>query len=88
MTLLPSCGYATKEVKELPDIPAIQVGKVFTLRERSLTMQFAELLLKRRSVRKYIDKPVTIDVLKDVIDESILAPSAGNEQPWKYMVVY
>jgi len=50
-------------------------------------MQFAELLLKRRSVRKYIDKPVTIDVLKDVIDESILAPSAGNEQPWKYIVV-
>jgi hypothetical protein len=49
MTLLPFCGYATKEVKELPDIPAIQVGEVFILRKRRLIMQFSELLLKRRS---------------------------------------
>ncbi len=50
-------------------------------------MQFSELLLKRRSIRKYTDKPVSIDVLKEVIDDSILAPSAGNEQPWKYIIV-
>jgi nitroreductase len=50
-------------------------------------MEFSELLLKRRSVRKYIDKPVTVGVLKEVISESTLAPSAGNEQPWKYIIV-
>ena len=50
-------------------------------------MQFSELLLKRRSIRKYIDKPVAIDVLKDIINDSLLAPSAGNEQPWKYIIV-
>ena len=49
-------------------------------------MQLPELLLKRRSIRKYIDKPIAIDVLKEIINDSLLAPSAGNEQPWKYII--
>ena len=28
-----------------------------------------------------------MDLLKDIINESMLAPSAGNEQPWKYSIV-
>ena len=51
------------------------------------TMSFSEVLLKRRSIRKYLDKPVEIDLLKDIIQESTLAPSAGNEQPWKFIIV-
>jgi nitroreductase len=45
------------------------------------------VLLKRRSIRKYLDKPVEIDLLKNIIQESTLAPSAGNEQPWKFIIV-
>jgi nitroreductase len=51
------------------------------------TMAFSEVLLKRRSIRKYLDKPVEIDLLKNIIHESTLAPSAGNEQPWKFIIV-
>jgi nitroreductase len=51
------------------------------------SMAFSELLLKRRSIRKYLDKPVEIDLLKNIIHESTLAPSAGNEQPWKFIIV-
>jgi nitroreductase len=51
------------------------------------SMTFSEVLLKRRSIRKYLDKPVEIDLLKDIIQESTLAPSAGNEQPWKFIIV-
>ena len=51
------------------------------------SMPFSELLLKRRSIRKYLDKPVDLDILQDIIHESTLAPSAGNEQPWKFIVV-
>jgi nitroreductase len=50
-------------------------------------MHFSELLLKRRSVRKFIDKPVEIAVLENIINDSTLAPSAGNEQPWKFIIV-
>ncbi|MFN2237584.1 MAG: nitroreductase family protein [Anaerolineales bacterium] len=51
------------------------------------TMAYPEVLLKRRSIRKYLDKPVEIDLLKIIIRESTLAPSAGNEQPWKFIIV-
>lgn len=50
-------------------------------------MQFSELLEKRRSIRKYIEKPVPADVLHEIIQDSILAPSAGNGQPWKFIIV-
>ena len=51
------------------------------------TMAFSDVLLKRRSIRKYLDKPVEIDLLKNIIQESALAPSAGNQQPWEFIVV-
>jgi nitroreductase len=51
------------------------------------SMPFSELLLKRRSIRKYLDKPVDLDLLQEIIHESTLAPSAGNEQPWKFIIV-
>jgi nitroreductase len=50
-------------------------------------MTFSEVLLKRRSIRKYLDKPVELNLLEDIIHESTFAPSAGNEQPWKFIVV-
>lgn len=50
-------------------------------------MQFTEILRTRRSIRKFMDKPVSVDVLKDIINDSTLAPSAGNEQPWKFIII-
>jgi len=50
-------------------------------------MTFKELLKNRRSVRNFEDKPVSIEVIRTLINESVLAPSAGNEQPWKFIVV-
>lgn len=50
-------------------------------------MAFSEVLLKRRSIRNYLDKPVELDLLEEIIHESTLAPSAGNEQPWKFIIV-
>lgn len=50
-------------------------------------MTFDELLKQRRSIRQYQDKPVAIDIVHQLIKESTLAPSAGNEQPWKFIIV-
>jgi nitroreductase len=50
-------------------------------------MTFDELLKNRRSVRKYKDAPVSIEVIQEIIEESTLAPNAGNEQPWKFIIV-
>ncbi|MCI5221351.1 MAG: nitroreductase family protein [Candidatus Electrothrix sp. AR4] len=50
-------------------------------------MTFDELLNNRRSVRNYQDKPVAVNVIQEMIKESTLAPNAGNEQPWKFIIV-
>ena len=51
-------------------------------------MTFGELLENRRSIRRYQDRPVPVHVVQELIRESTLAPSAGNGQPWKFVVVH
>lgn len=41
----------------------------------------------RRSIRKFIDKPISQKDLTDIIQSGIKAPSSKNRQPWKYIVV-
>lgn len=50
-------------------------------------MTFEKLLKDRRSVRKYQEKPVSIKLVQEMIGESTLAPNAGNEQPWRFVIV-
>jgi nitroreductase len=50
-------------------------------------MIFDELLKKRRSVRNYQDNPVSIEIIQKIINESTLAPNAGNEQQWKFIII-
>lgn len=40
----------------------------------------------RCSIRKYEEKPISKDVLEQIIDAGRVAPSAKNRQPWKYLV--
>ena len=40
----------------------------------------------RRSVRQYADRPVPRELVEQVLRAGILAPSAGNRQPWKFIV--
>lgn len=50
-------------------------------------MKFKELLEKRRSVRKFQEKKVPVDLIDKIIGDSIKAPNAGNNQPWKFIVI-
>ena len=50
-------------------------------------MNVYEAIKTRRSVRAYQDKPVPEDVLTRILDSGRMAPSGGNRQPWKFVVV-
>jgi nitroreductase len=50
-------------------------------------MDTFEAILTRRSVRKYKDKPVTEDTVRQLLQAAMSAPSAANEQPWHFVVV-
>ncbi len=41
----------------------------------------------RRSIRKYIDKPIDKNAVSQILESGRLAPSGNNTQPWRYIVV-
>ena len=43
-------------------------------------------IYQRRSIRKFQDKDVPIEVLNKILDAGRVAPSAKNRQPWRYIV--
>ena len=44
-------------------------------------------ILSRRSIRKYQQKTVEQDKVKKLIRAAMAAPSAGNQQPWHFVVI-
>lgn len=46
-----------------------------------------EAILDRRSVRKYQDKPIDAETLKALVKAGMYAPSAKNQQPWRFIIV-
>lgn len=50
-------------------------------------MTFSELLQKRRAIRDFEDKEVSLKIVEEILQESTLAPSASNNQPCRFVVV-
>lgn len=50
-------------------------------------MRIAEAIKERRSVRDYKALPVPDEKLMRILNAARMAPSAGNRQPWKFIVV-
>lgn len=50
-------------------------------------MQIQDCIKSRRSVRKFLPVPVEFEKLGRILDAGRLAPSAGNVQNWKFIVV-
>lgn len=46
-----------------------------------------DLLRERSSVRQFQDRPIPPQVLDEILEAGRLAPSGGNEQPWRFGVV-
>jgi nitroreductase len=50
-------------------------------------MEYKTVITSRRSVREFTDKPVPEESLNNILETARLAQSAGNRQPWKFVVV-
>lgn len=46
-----------------------------------------EAILSRRSIRKYTEQPVSGEIVKELLEAAMSAPSAGNQQPWHFVVI-
>jgi nitroreductase len=45
-----------------------------------------EIVLARRSIRRYAPQPVPADLVDSLLAAAMAAPSAGNQQPWQFIV--
>lgn len=50
-------------------------------------MDFFEAVKKRRSICEFSNKPVAHQDILTMLEAAILAPSATNEQPWRFIVI-
>ena len=50
-------------------------------------MELMDVMLKRRSIRKYCDEEISRDQLDKILQAALLAPTSMNRQPCNFMVV-
>ena len=46
-----------------------------------------EMIFVRRSVRQYQDKAVSDEMVHDILEAAMAAPSAVAKDPWRFVVV-
>ena len=46
-----------------------------------------EAIFTRRSIRRFTNEPVTQEQITGLLQAAMTAPSAGNQQPWEFIVV-
>jgi len=62
------------------------MSELNTLNNGNIT-PFQKLIQKRRSIRRFLEKPVDREKILTCIEAARLAPSADNVQPWRFLVI-
>jgi len=50
-------------------------------------MELKEVLLKRRSIRKFTDAPISDEMIKELLHAAMSGPSACNKKPWDFYAI-
>lgn len=50
-------------------------------------MQLTDMLLKRRSIRKYTEESISEEILNQILQAGLLAFSGRNIKPWEFVIV-
>ena len=50
-------------------------------------MEAIEIMMNRRSVRSWEDRPVPDEIVKKILAAAMQAPSARNQQAWQFIVL-
>ena len=55
--------------------------------EEATESEFKEVVVKRRSIRKFKEDAIPKEALENILEAARWAPSAGNCQPWHFLVI-
>ena len=50
-------------------------------------MDILQAIKERRSIRQYSEEPISEEQLNQILEAGRWAPSRGNSQPWKFIVL-
>ncbi|MBU2261447.1 MAG: nitroreductase family protein [Proteobacteria bacterium] len=50
-------------------------------------MDFKTMLTNRRSIRNFQDREVPLSVVKEILQDTCLAPTASNRQPCRFIII-
>ena len=50
-------------------------------------MTFTELLKNRRAIRDFQAKEVSLDTVKEILQDATMAPSASHGQPCQFIII-
>jgi len=50
-------------------------------------MDFETLLINRRAIRDFQNKEVPLSLIKEILQDTCLAPTSGNGQPLKFIII-
>ncbi len=48
---------------------------------------FHELLVNRRSIRRYTEEPIDSEAVKLIMQAALMAPTSKNSRPWQFIIV-
>lgn len=52
-----------------------------------MDIDFHQLLINRHSIRRYKDEALDAEVVKQIIEAGLLAPSSKSSRPWQFVIV-
>lgn len=52
-----------------------------------MLMDYKELVQNRQSTRAFLNEEVELETVKEILEEATTAPSAGNIQPWRFIII-
>ena len=67
--------------------PTENLSPLYTYQEGMEWNPVEKVILERRSIRNFKNKTVPDNLIKRVLEAGRFAPTAGNAQPWKYIVI-
>ena len=70
------------------EIPALEEPDTRAIKEARTTFPVLPLIRQRWSARAFSERPITEEELLTVLEAASWAPSAMNEQPWRYRYAF
>lgn len=64
-----------------------ETSPCYVYEERMPWNAVEKVIMERRSIRKYKKKPLPDALIKRILESARFAPSTGNQQPWKFVVI-